>query len=513
MTKKRKEQTTNPLSNARNANGLFESLWHKKTGKGYLLFVEYYGQQGWGVVVQDQQHGFRPLAKTPPAAVTQSSSTQGMSRAAKRRRKKKGVIGSEGHSDTKVPKTITGEQTSASEPTSSSVTSGPLQEALDSHAHEYSFLQPLVATLSKPLPVSFRLRSLQHYPEADKYRNEQLLLVNRLVQDFGHLVQPVPYHDTIYQTLNLDKSSLNTEAPELKELLLEASSRGILARQEVGSMLPVLGLETIILEQYREKKCRILDLCASPGSKTLQALELLNNKSVVVANDVHPKRLEALHDALQRSGVPTTDRVILKQHDASVYPMPKQQPHIVIADVPCSGDGTIRKDPSILKTWDPVTARTLHALQCRILHRALQLVRVGGVVSYSTCSLNPIENEAVVQAALSKYGAAVQLEDWPNAMKGLILRPGVSTWKVFDYCMTEEDEIEWKDYWSELEAKKGTMRECHPTLWPDTSCSHVLHRCRRLWPQDQNSGGFFVALLRKTAELEQKAVIDSVSVK
>lgn len=70
------------------------------------------------------------------------------------------------------------------------------------------------------------------------------------------------------------------------------------------------------------------------------------------------------------------------------------------ADVPCSGDGTMRKNVDVWKKWSPAQGLGLHKTQLLILSRAVELCEVGGVIVYSTCSMNPIENEAVVAAVI-----------------------------------------------------------------------------------------------------------------
>ena len=74
-------------------------------------------------------------------------------------------------------------------------------------------------------------------------------------------------------------------------------------------------------------------------------------------------------------------------------------------DIPCSGEGTVRKDRHVLPLYTLKTTNELHRLQVRILVRAIPLVKVGGVVSYSTCSLNQLEDEAVVAEALLRVDA------------------------------------------------------------------------------------------------------------
>lgn len=81
----------------------------------------------------------------------------------------------------------------------------------------------------------------------------------------------------------------------------------------------------------------------------------------------------------------------------------------VLCDVPCSSDAAIRKLPQKWANWNPKDSHGLHCLQIQILERGLELLKVGGKMSYSTCSLNPIENEAVVAAVLKKYGDKIEI--------------------------------------------------------------------------------------------------------
>ena len=114
---------------------------------------------------------------------------------------------------------------------------------------------------------------------------------------------------------------------------------------------------------------------------------------------------------------------------------------------------------------------------------------------------------------------SVELIEWP-AMEGLTLRPGISDWKVLD-CPNgstanqesakddddevDEDTVTWVEYSTYEEALANKMPQCYPTLWPNNkevetfNFSLNLDRCRRLWPQDQDTGGFFLALFRKNA--------------
>jgi 16S rRNA C967 or C1407 C5-methylase (RsmB/RsmF family) len=276
------------------------------------------------------------------------------------------------------------------------------------------------------------------------------------------------------------------QSPELKEFLLQGSQNGTVARQDLGSCLPVL---LLVQSALLHKKSRVLDLCASPGNKTLQAAELC---AKVRANDIHEARVEALKQAVARSGLDANIHYCC--HDGTQYPLRKNYDY-VICDVPCSGDGTIRKESHILTHWNPKTANALHATQVKLLQRALQL---GSMVTYSTCSLNPVENEAVVAAVLASDGD-YELVELPS-LPGLQHRPGVQHWNVGDYAgdVNEEEQPLLRWHATYQDAIQAGMKDAVPTLWPSSSVQPIhLERCFRLWPQDHDSGGFFVALLRK----------------
>lgn len=174
------------------------------------------------------------------------------------------------------------------------------------------------------------------------------------------------------------------------------------------------------------------------------------------------------------------------------------------------GDGTIRKDKHILPMWTPSTGNELHTLQVKILKRATELVKVGGVVCFSTCSLNPVEDEAVVTAALqmnSGNGRKFELEEWPKSLlPGFVHRPGIGEWRVgfYDHNNTEEDG-ESDDFGSitfcanKEEASQSGHGDAEATLWPpkDGIEKLRLNRCVRLLPQDNNTGGFFLSLIKR----------------
>lgn len=185
----------------------------------------------------------------------------------------------------------------------------------------------------------------------------------------------------------------------------------------------------------------VLDMCAAPGSKTAQLIEMLHSgdappTGIVIANDVENKRCYTLTHQTKRLQSPN---FVVTNLDASKFPslrVPSSEPgrldrlqfDRVLCDVPCSGDGTLRKNQAVWKKWNPMNGVGLHKMQIKIAFRGAQLLKVGGRLVYSTCSFNPIENEAVVAALLRT--TSLELIDVSADLPDLKRHPGLSTWKV-----------------------------------------------------------------------------------
>jgi 16S rRNA (cytosine967-C5)-methyltransferase len=145
---------------------------------------------------------------------------------------------------------------------------------------------------------------------------------------------------------------------------------------------------------------RILDACAAPGGKTLILAER-NPLVSIVACEANPKRLESLRERL----APFGDRIDCRLADATALSF-ESEFDVVQADVPCSGTGTLSRNPEIRHRLRPEDLPRQAERQCAILRSALRAVRPGGRVVYSTCSLEPEENEHVVAAVLAQTEGA-----------------------------------------------------------------------------------------------------------
>ena len=148
---------------------------------------------------------------------------------------------------------------------------------------------------------------------------------------------------------------------------------------------------------------RYLDLCAAPGGKATAAMSALPEGSLVVANEVVPARARALVDNVMRWGSPHA--VVASSLPAQWGQKMRNFFDVVAADVPCSGEGMMRKDDEAVSQWSPALVEQCAARQRSIVSDVWPALRPGGLFIYSTCTYNRQENEAMVQWLIDQLGA------------------------------------------------------------------------------------------------------------
>lgn len=168
----------------------------------------------------------------------------------------------------------------------------------------------------------------------------------------------------------------------------------------------------------------VLDLCAAPGGKTAQAAALMENRGVIVANDLHTGRHPALAHNLARLGVLNA---LITAYQAQEFPR-RQRFDRVLADVPCTGEGGFRGVKGRTEPIRGPRAANLPELQKRILERGFDLLAPGGVLVYATCTYDPEENEAVVDHLLRRREATIL-----PLSPGLPSEPGLTAWNKERY--------------------------------------------------------------------------------
>jgi 16S rRNA (cytosine967-C5)-methyltransferase len=148
-----------------------------------------------------------------------------------------------------------------------------------------------------------------------------------------------------------------------------------------------------------EPGMRVLDLCGAPGGKTSYLAALMENQGEIITLDKYESRIKLLNKNISRQGfenVKILEADALKFEDSEGFDR-------VLADVPCSGTGTLSKKPDIKWKKDLLDVRKSAALQSEFIEKAASLVKTGGSLVYSTCSIEPEENFEIVKAFLQKH--------------------------------------------------------------------------------------------------------------
>jgi tRNA (cytosine49-C5)-methyltransferase len=220
--------------------------------------------------------------------------------------------------------------------------------------------------------------------------------------------------------------------------------------QELASMLPIIALEP-------EPEEVVLDLCAAPGSKTTQAAARMKSRGTIIANEVSMGRLKILSSNLERCGA--TNNIITKKEGVALCKKLKKQEiefDKILVDAPCSGEGTLRSSYQTYRMWNPNTIKALSKLQKKLVEAAVEILKVGGEMIYSTCTHAPEENEGIVDFILRNF-------------------PEMQIQKIKLPVKTREGMTKWKD------------QEYDPKV----------KLANRVYPHDGDTEGFFIAKFKK----------------
>lgn len=219
---------------------------------------------------------------------------------------------------------------------------------------------------------------------------------------------------------------------------------GYIYVQEASSMIP-----PVVLDPQPGEF--VLDMAAAPGSKTSQIAQYMKNEGLLIANDVNAKRLKILGANLQRMGVTNTVVTQLLSFRKKEVEFDR-----ILVDGPCSGTGTIMKSLKTINMWNPGGIKKMSGIQKQLLETGFLKLKEGGTLIYSTCTMEPEENEAVVDSLLKKYDN--------------------TTIEKIDLNINRSKPI--------LEFENNTYDK-------------RINNCLRIWPQDNNTEGFFVAKIKK----------------
>ena len=212
---------------------------------------------------------------------------------------------------------------------------------------------------------------------------------------------------------------------------------------------------------------RVLDLAASPGGKTTQIAAQMNNSGLLIANEPRRKRIHGLVGNLQRLGVANT--IVTQLEGALMARYFHNFFDRVLLDAPCSCDGIFRKDSSMLRYWSVEDAKRIAQQQTGLVRAAFHMLRPGGTLVYSTCSLSLEENEEVLAGLCRRFA----------------------------------------DKWQLL-----PVEGIAPVPLPDSIAGRFppeFRRCVRVWPHRHDTEGAFVARIGKTADTYWEPALDQDS--
>lgn len=296
-------------------------------------------------------------------------------------------------------------------------------------------LNQLLESINQPLPSGLRtnpLKASANGPQAWQ-------------QHYGWQLEQVPFCPTGWQLRNEVGNLSRTVEHQMGHYYI----------QDAASMLPVE-----LFELQPEAEPSVLDLTAAPGGKTTHIISQLEDRGLVVANDSNLQRIAGLKGNIQRWG--STSAVITNQPGERMGRWLPEQFDYVLLDAPCSGEALRTSERHTSRLVSSHERNTLQQRQIKLLESALQATRPNGHVVYSTCSLAPEEDEAVLDALLKRYPEQIQITAIPTNVP--IEAPGL--------------------------VAAGSQHY-------DPSIAKAL----RLWPHLYNTAGFFAALIVKRDQI------------
>lgn len=217
--------------------------------------------------------------------------------------------------------------------------------------------------------------------------------VNTLKSNVQDVIREFKENNIKFDRIEWYKDALVIKNVKEKELQnLEIYQKGGIYLQSLSSMIPPL----VLNPKPNEK---VLDLTAAPGSKTTEISALMENKGYILANELDSIRCERLRYNIEMQGANIVE--VINKRGEKVGEEHKEEFDKVLLDAPCSGEGRfLGNSPKTYRTWSKKTVNELAKLQKKLLKSAYEALKPGGVLVYSTCTLNKKENEEVLEWAL-----------------------------------------------------------------------------------------------------------------
>lgn len=304
--------------------------------------------------------------------------------------------------------------------------------------------------LNQPTLNSIRCNTLKISPEKLKERLENKgWKINQPFKDYPEIMVIEGKFDNINNENNKKKLT-DLDPGELGRSLEHLL--GYYYVQEIASMLSVIALNPKPHE-------RVLDLCAAPGSKTTQIAAKMKNTGLLIANDLSIGRIRILATNLERCGV--SNVIVTRKQGFDLCRKFAQKGILfdkILLDAPCSGEGTLRNSISTYSMWNINSVNNLSRIQKALITHAIEVLKKGGEIIYSTCTHSPEENEEIIDFVLKNFeNMEIESLNLPSSLK---CRQGLKEWNGKEY-------------------DKSIEKSC------------------RIYPQDNNTEGFFITKLRK----------------
>jgi 16S rRNA (cytosine1407-C5)-methyltransferase len=248
----------------------------------------------------------------------------------------------------------------------------------------------------------------QHHVVLEAYTviRPTTLRVNTLKTTVQELISLFDEHHIVYELSTISPIAIIVRSDKRMLLDLEAYTNGLFYIQSLSSMLPVIALDP----KPNEK---ILDIAAAPGSKTTQMAAFMNNTGQIVANDNSRIRGYKLQANLKTQGV-TNATVVISPGQALWQQYPEYFDRALV-DAPCSMEGTFTTtNPKTYEHWSIKSIKELVQRQKWLLRSAVSATKPGGTIVYSTCTLEPEENEKIIEWILKKEQGKLELAGTPT---------------------------------------------------------------------------------------------------
>ena len=201
-----------------------------------------------------------------------------------------------------------------------------------------------------------------------------------------------------------------------------AFRHGLITIQDESSMLPANVLNP-------QPGMKVLDMCAAPGGKTTHMAEKMQNEGSILAMDLHPKKLDLIEENTARLGLEIVQTAPVDGRKAASF-LPKESFDAVLVDAPCSGLGVMRRKPDIKYTKREEDLESLQTIQLAILDNAAQVLKAGGRLVYSTCTVDKQENEGTVKLFLDQH-PEMESESLTNLPEKLLAKQNNGMLQVF----------------------------------------------------------------------------------